>query len=132
MKPFLISNSTPDFRSIHLVSLGEGQMKAGQESKVTPQDAVLEHGLKTCLCPVQSCHIVNLPCSNDVSMVGGGNQGLALFNHVPLLQVTAPRVDNNGVILLYVAASLNLTDHFSSALMCHSTLSWDSSECFPI
>lgn len=46
--------------------------------------------------------------------------------------VTAPGVDNNGVILLSVAASLTLTDHFSSALVYHSILSWHCVECFPI
>lgn len=37
--------------------------------------------------------------------------------------VSAPGVDSNGVILLSVAASLTLTDHFSSALVYQSILS---------
>lgn len=133
LKQHLTSNSKPDIRFIHLVSLEEGQRKAGQESKVTPQDAQLE--LKTCLCPVQSgivCHVASLPRSNDVNMWGEKIKVLPFLTVFLCSGVTAPGVDNNGVILLSVAASLTLTDHFSSAVAYHSILSWHSDECFPI
>lgn len=130
LKLDLTSNSKPDIRSVHLVSLEEGQRKTGQKSKVTPQDAAFELTLKTCLCTAQSgivCHIATFKCACR------GEIKVLPFLIVFLCSgVTAPGVDNNRVILLSVAASLTLTDHFSSALVYHAILSWHSAECFPI
>lgn len=97
--------------------------------EVTHQQAVSELGLKTCLCTARSgiaCHVVTLPHSVLPTAVWEErkNQGLALC----CSGVTAPGVDNNAVILLSVAASLTLTDHFSSSPVYDSILSGRSAE----
>lgn len=63
--------------------------------------------------------------------MGGGIKVLPFSTMFLCSGVTSPGVDNNGVILLSVAASLILTDNFSSAPVYHSFLSWHSVECFP-
>lgn len=88
---------------------------------------------------------ISLPCPEWDSMSCSDSASLKRWEHVreqikvlPFLTmflcswVAAPGVDNNGVILVSVAASLTLTDHFSSALVYHSILSWHNTECFPI
>lgn len=62
---------------------------------------------------------------------GGGVKVLPSSTMFPCSGVTSPGVDNNGVILLSVAASLILTDNFSFAPVYHCFLSWHSVECFP-
>lgn len=120
------------------MSLEEGYRQTGQQSKVTPQDATLELGLKknmSLLCAEWD----SMSCSNSSLLKRWGHvRGGKKSRSCPFLTmllcsgVTAPGVDNNGVILLSVAASLTLTDHFSSALLYHSRLSWHSADCFPI
>lgn len=83
----------------------------------------------TMSCSDQASPMHCIPCEH----AGGKNknQGLALLTMFHCSGVTAPGVDHNGVILLSVAASLTLTDNFSSALVYHSSLSWHTAECFP-
>lgn len=80
------------------------------------------------------CRAATLPHSNYMSMAGKEKKIKVLpFLTVFLCSgVTAPGADNNGVILLSVAATLTLTDHFSPALVYHSIPSWHTAECFPI
>ena len=57
------------------------------------------------------CDVVDLPRSDQWNIYHARGeekyQGPALFNRVPCSGVTAPGVDNNGVILLSVAAFLH-------------------------
>lgn len=79
-----------------------------------------------------SVYYVNMyTCGGEVGWGGGGIKVLPFSTMFPCSGVTSPGVDNNGVILLSVAASLILTDNFSSAPVYHSFLSWHGVECVP-
>lgn len=99
------------------------------------QDAAFESGLRK-KNVFALCRFCSDPAEAQTpyTISGGGRKikvlpFLAVF---PCSGVTSPGVDNNGVILLSVAASLTLTDNFSTALVYHSFLSWHGAECFPI